>query len=626
MEKKSCILRSENIIWNSFILKKQVGERKTVFSLIPTLFFLFVLNLAGYGQIEKSGANVSQSNEVASSESSIVWAVPAEQKVRPDDRVETNNLVWSKETKKINVAGAGNEHIPFQVVITVPVPPGHRPKPAEGFFIKASDLVSKQGKTIPQSQISFYLEHYIMLYGQSSIVGATGYWPDALAPIKEPFNMAAQYNVVKNRPVWVDVNIPTSTAAGIYTGTITVTQNEKPIDTLSVEVQVYNFSLPEKTHLITYMNISKGSLARFYHKPDSSAEIDKLTQTYYNFLYAHRMEPWFNDQLEPKITVTGNNVKVEFDDARYKYYLDKLNSNRVLLETFPSDLKRQLTTEPFSSEFNQQVKSYLSQVSSYFEKHGWKDRLVFNSPIDEPNTKEDYEETRQWAKLLREAAPGVPFLATESPVTDNPDWGVLNGYVNNFSIHGNALNDQDVKQAIRQEQAKGGEMTWYISCDQAYPQPNYFIDAPAMDLVMVPWITERYKMSGILYWALNFWSETPNPWLDAVTFISGFVCSDGYVLNGEGSVIYPGDFVKRYTNQPNVDGPVSSMRFELLREGIEDYEYLWMLRESGDKEFADSLVKNMVVDVKAFSRNVADLYSTRKAIAQRLEALTKKQK
>ncbi|MEJ7677176.1 MAG: glycoside hydrolase domain-containing protein [Segetibacter sp.] len=409
------------------------------------------------------------------------------------------------------MAGAGNEHVPFQVVISVPVPPGRRPKAPDGFFIKASDLISKEGKTIPQTQINIYLEHYIMLYGKSGPAGATGYWPDALAPVKEPFSMAAQYVVVRNRPIWVDVFIPSSTSAGTYTGTITVTQNGQSIETLNVEVEVYNFSLPAKTHLITYMNVSKGWLAGFYHKDASSQEIDKLTQTYYDFLYAHRMEPWFNDQLEPHVVANDEKVEVKFDDVRYQYYLNKLHSNRVLLEAYPSVLKKQGKDELFSKAFNAKVKSYLSQVELYFRNHGWKDRLVFNSPIDEPNTKEDYENTRKWANLVHESAPGVPFLATESPVTDDPDWGTLTRHVNNFSIHGNALNDQRVTQAIVQEQAKGGEMTWYISCDQIYPQPNYFIDAPALDPVMIPWITARYKMAGILYWAANFWSETPNP-------------------------------------------------------------------------------------------------------------------
>jgi hypothetical protein len=304
--------------------------------------------------------------------------------------------------------------------------------------------------------------------------------------------------------------------------------------------------------------------------------------------------------------------------------MNKLKTKRVILESGPHELVSQIKTEPFSPTFNKIVKSYLTAVDSYFRKNGWTDRLVFNSPIDEPNTKKDYEETRQWAILVHEAAPGVHFLSTESPVSDNPDWGTFRGYVDNFCVHGNSLNDPKVKQALLEEQAKGGEATWYISCDQVYPQPNYFIDAPAMDPVMVPWITARYHMNGILYWAANFWNQTPDPWLDPVTYISGFDCSGGWVLNGEGSLIYPGDHTKTYTGQPDVIGPVSSIRLELLREGIEDYEYLWMLKDLGDKDFAETMVSNMVVDVSAFSRNVEELYLARQSMARRLEKLTLK--
>lgn len=585
------------------------------------LSFIFLCHTA-YAQV-KSGANDINTSTAASTGAQAVWAVPAEQKVRPSDRVEKSNLVWSSSSRKISVAGAANEHVPFQVVISSPVGPGRRPKPATGFFIRSTPLKSQNGKTIPLENIRFYLEHYIMIYGKSSAVGETGYWPDALAPIKEPFGMAAQYHVVGNRPVWVDVTIPDGTPAGNYTGTITVTQNDKTLETLNLELKVYNFSLPAKTSLITYMNISKGQLARFYHKDASSAEMDKLTQTYYDFLYQHRMEPWFNDQLEPHATVTGDKVEVKFNDARYKYYMNNLKSNRVLLEAFPHELRRQVKDSLFSPAFNRKVKSYLSQINDYFKKNGWSEKLVFNSPVDEPNTQEEYEATREWAKLVHEVSPSIQFLSTESPVADNPEWGTLTGHVNAFSIHGNALNKPEVKEAIRTEQAKGGEMTWYISCDQTYPQPNYFIDAPAMDPVMVPWITERYKMAGLLYWAANWWSETPNPWLDPITFISGFVCSDGFLLNGEGALLYPGDHVKRFTGQPDVEGPVSSIRFELLREGIEDYEYLSLLKKQGQQEFAESVTKGMVIDVSTFSRSVEELYAARKAMAERLEKTAK---
>jgi len=583
---------------------------------------LFLVNDQVYSQA-KTGAN-TVAETARTGDTIAVWAAPAEQKIRPSDRVQTENLVYSRNSRTVRIESAGNEHVPFQVVLTHPVPAGRRPPAPSGFFIEGTELRSKTGGVIPRERISFYLQHYIMLYAKSSPIGETGLWPDAIVPIKEPFTMAAQYAVVKNRPIWVDVSVPANTPAGVYTGTVTVTQNGKQLEKLNIELRVYGFSLPDTTSLVTYMNISKNWLSRFYHKDASSEEMDKLTQTYYDFLYSYRMEPWFNDQLEPHVKLNGDVLQVTFNDARYDYYMNKLKSKRVLLEAMPGELRRVVKDQEFSPAFNTKVKAYLSQVTAYFRKNGWQNRLVFNSPVDEPNTKEEYEETRLWAKLVHEAAPGIPFLSTESPVTDNPEWGELRGHVNSFSIHGNALNHADVKQAIREEQAKGGEMTWYISCDQQYPQPNYFIDAPAMDPVMVPWVTAGYEMAGLLYWAANFWTETPNPWLDAVTFISGYLCSDGYVLNGEGSLLYPGDFVKRYTGQPDVNGPVSSIRFELLREGIEDHDYLSMLKAMGDKKFADSVIQKMVIDVSTFSRNVEDLYAARKAMRERLQQLAAK--
>jgi len=93
------------------------------------------------------------------------------------------------------------------------------------------------------------------------------------------------------------------------------------------------------------------------------------------------------------------------------------------------------------------------------------------------------------------------------------------------------------------------------------------------------------------------------------------------VLNGEGSLIYPGSETTQYTGQANVDGPVSSIRFELLREGIEDYEYLWLLKSRGDASFADDAAKSMVVDVRAFSRNPEELFALREKMARRIEQL-----
>ena len=551
-----------------------------------------------------------------------VWAVPSVQKVRPEDPVEGSNLVWSGKTKTVTISGAKNEHVPFQVVVTTPPPPTRYDKASSGFRVESSDLVSPAGR-IAKDRVKLYLEHVVLCYGKSSPVGATGFWPDALVPLTGPFGMDSEFrSFVRNRAIWIDVQIPEDAPAGAYTGTVDVTRNGQPIDRLTLSLKVYNFALPQETHLITYIGLSSSRLARFYGLKEDAPELRTLVGRYYEFLYANRMEPWFHDMLQPEVKESADgNIEVRFNDREYAHYMNTLKTKRVVLEAQPGEIPGGQSSAPFSEPFNRRVTAYVKQIYDYYSRNGWLSRLVFNSPIDEPNTAQQYADTRRWAELVHKAAPGVPFLVTESPVPDNPGWGTLAGFANNFSIHGNELNHPQVKRAIREEQAKGGEITWYISCDQVYPQPNYFIDGPAMDPVMVPWVTWRYGMNGILYWDIAFWSQTPDPWLDPVTYLSGFLCSDGYIVNGEGCLMYPGNRAKRYTSQNDVDGPVSSIRLELLREGIEDYEYLWLLKSLGDSDFADRAVQGMVVDVSSFSRNVEELFELRQRMAARIESL-----
>jgi len=550
-----------------------------------------------------------------------VWAASSLQKVRPDDPVQQVNQVWAGKNKTITVAGARNEHVPFQVVITVP-PPLNRYIPAEsGFWVESTDLVSKDGR-IPRESIKLYFEHAILVYAPSSPVGETGFWPDALAPLTQPFSMAAEFRrAVQNRAIWIDVIIPSSAPAGEYEGSIRISKDGSSIDELKVKLKVYGFELPEETHLLTFIGVSGSRAAELHGLDGSSSELTDLTRRYHEHLYSNRMEPWFNRLLQPEIEKGPNGqVHLEFDETQYDYYLRELNTKRVILEAAPRELRGDRRSP--SSSVVASTKSYIEQTVSYFKSNGWLDRLIFNSPIDEPNTAQHYKDTRLWADLVHEVAPGVPFLVTESPIPDREEWGSLTGHANNFSIHGNKLNHPAIWEAIADERDKGGELSWYISCDQKFPQPNYFIDAPSMDPVMVPWITWRYQMHGILYWTINFWSQTPNPWIDPVTYLSGFFCSDGGVLNGEGSLIYPGSLTNRFTDQDNVNGPVSSIRFELLREGIEDYEYLWLLESLGEKELANEIVSNLVVDVSTFSRNEASLARAREQMALRIQELT----
>ena len=69
-------------------------------------------------------------------------------------------------------------------------------------------------------------------------------------------------------------------------------------------------------------------------------------------------------------------------------------------------------------------------------------------------------------------------------------------------------------------------------------------------------------------------------------------------------LLYPGNLVEKYTGQENVYGPVGSLRFALLREGIEELELLDQLSASrGGRAEADAIVASICRGVKDFSRD-----------------------
>jgi hypothetical protein len=146
-----------------------------------------------------------------------VWAVPSVYKVRPNEPAQASNLVWDKTSKTISIAGAKNEHIPFQVVLSVPLP-DRTDAPLSGLWVEAGDLRSEAGR-IPSENVKLYFEHSILCYGKSGPVGETGFWPDALAPLTEPFGMTVEFRqAIRNRAIWVDVVTPPDIPAGSYSG------------------------------------------------------------------------------------------------------------------------------------------------------------------------------------------------------------------------------------------------------------------------------------------------------------------------------------------------------------------------------------------------------------------------
>jgi hypothetical protein len=137
---------------------------------------------------------------------------------------------------------------------------------------------------------------------------------------------------------------------------------------------------------------------------------------------------------------------------------------------------------------------------------------------------------------------------------------------------------------LHSRQQQGKLSTWYTCCTEKYP--NGFTFSPPAEHVWIGWYTAARNMDGYLRWAFNSWTKDPLTDSRFVTWPAG----DTYQ-------VYP--------------GPNTSIRFEKLVEGIQDFEKIGILRNqykrSNDKRKLAELEKVLKdFDIKMLEKRTAE--------------------
>lgn len=226
----------------------------------------------------------------------------------------------------------------------------------------------------------------------------------------------------------------------------------------------------------------------------------------------------------------------------------------------------------------------LERVRRFYQAakaHGLGDRAYVYG-FDEWADVSQYDVIKRTYDSLKAAVPGIKACSTVvhpvPPITDVIDaWCPCLCY--NYAGY--------------EEARRRGQEVWYYAGGCPYdPFPTHeLLDVPAVEARAFFWIAWRYQYTGWLHWELNVWLNNIEgegrwpevPWNPA---------RDG-VRNGEVGRIYPG---------PEAT-PLPSVRLENMRDGIEDYDYFWLLddalrklplddprRSTGEKLLADSIL------------------------------------
>jgi hypothetical protein len=393
----------------------------------------------------------------------------------------------------------------------------------------------------------------------------------------------------KNQPFWVDVFVPKDAAAGIYNGKVTVTaENLAPV-TVPVELKVYDFALPDTPTVQSEFGGMGGAAAAHKMKPNDEAW-RPIEMRYLEACAAHRITPQIPSYMRPKANPDGT-LDTATTHVDLKAYMERLHVNAISV--------------PFSAykdplnESRDKTKKFLDYYYQYLKQNGWeKGNYIYI--LDEPNDEKAYQQVRDRAALVHEANKALRVLCTEQTLSSNPKWGTLVGavdiWVPLWPLH-------DEKTAA--ERLAAGEALWSYTalCQGKDPSPWWEIDFPVLNYRVPLWINWRCRMTGLLYWSMVHWKDVKDVWTEPLT------CYKKY--NGEGSLFYPGA-------DAGFDGPVASIRLKNTREGMEDYEYMQILSDLGERAFVDEVVRGVGRSWFDWEKDPAKLYAARARLAQKI--------
>ncbi|MFO7974069.1 MAG: DUF4091 domain-containing protein [Candidatus Hydrogenedentota bacterium] len=510
---------------------------------------------------------------LARSEAAI-WAESPLNKVFSDDKPVPTGTI----DPGVRLSLARNERESVQVVL--------RPPEGENWLdvsLHLPDLVSSEANArISSENIQAYRVGYCPVTVPSHFEGPTGSWPDPLEPLR-PF--MARGGVCS--PLWITVYAPPGTPPGLYRGLAElVSSSGAPLE-FWLEATVYDFELPRKPALKTDFGFwSKGALAmckRMGYK-GSAAELE---QAYLQDAFEHCIT------LRDLAALPAESADYQASLAAYEKRLAVLREGGATTYAVPPSLLA--------------APEQLTLANDFVKTHGLGGRAFchIGDEPPQPAWPRLFERMQNWL----DTAPEIPMMVSTYGLDP-----LLSDAAQIWCVHLPVFDTANGKTVLERIQA-GGKVWAYINHSPSRPYANFFVDFAAIEHRVLFWQLWALGVRGMHYWNINSHPIEQNP-------RQGLV--DITPVNGDGFLVYP-----------SAKGPAPSIRWETIRDGIEDYGYLVLFRElqrraeeSGDEALLARIasaanLKPVVPDLVTFTREPAVMMEKRDAIARAIVEMQK---
>ncbi len=487
--------------------------------------------------------------------------------VKLQTRVEKPFLVWSakpleriyKDTvpkesyvnRRIEISCARNEYegCMFGVYANVDV---HNLK------LKASDLTC-ENYSIPKQNVQLYFVGSIPVSKNTPNTPteelervAPFYAPDPLLDV-ETVNVKSG----ETQPCYFLVYAPKDAEPGNYMGRITISSDEGEAF-LEVVLHVYPIALPDRRSLYVTNWFSLDNIASFYGVELWSEDFWEVFEKWIAFMAEHRQNVFWIPIDTVKVLADNDGYRFDFSIFdRYVELLLKYKADRIEIThvahfktwgarellfrefdiTYPGDVVKRESGEKV-------LPLLLPALEKHLEEKGWLNMAMIHI-ADEP-TENGLENWIKTSELVHKYAPRIKRIDAIEAYGFN---GFLEVWIPTLH-HFNDWMDEYVKAMNEYE------VWFYTCCSPTGRYPNRFLDFSLLKTRILHWLNYAYSLKGYLHWGFNWWGRDPfgelNPNLPP----------------GDTHIAYPGR-----------NGPLSSLRLEAMRDGLEDYEYLKLLEE-----------------------------------------------
>jgi hypothetical protein len=479
---------------------------------------------------------------------------------------------------------AKNEYESFQIGILSPTP-------LENVQIIISDLTLESDKNVridskhlDWKQIGFIRADSLQKHPFDN-EGGSGWFPDPLLPV-DHFDIPAG----QTQPVWVTVYAPKDAQPGKYNGTVSIVPKNAQKTVIPVSVHLWNYELADEGHFQTAFALMDGYLEKVYGTRPTSPELRKR---YGDFMLQHRLTP------EGDISRTAPPVLEELEYYRGRG-LGTFNILNMVEERGDKTSVCNSPPEVYTPEFKEKILKRLKPYIEELRQRGLsKNAYIYT--FDE-STEEYANIMTDFFGTIKEHFPEVRTSTTAYFVHTldqmkkmNVDWTCPKTQIYDF------------KEA--EKCRRDGRQVWaYICCDPDFPYANIMCRFPLIESRLIFWQAFHEKFDGLLYWGVNIWNRKGNIPIDPKqgAFLDWSIESHYRMpIYGDGRLIYAGKNGQ----------PIGSIRLANLRDGLEDYEYLYLIQEK-NKSWAKArqFCQPIVPSLTNFTRNPAQLYQQRQQI------------